>query len=156
MARDASLPELMARVHGKFATPHYAILFSALIIIVMAVALPIEQVAAAASVMFMLLFGGVNVAVVRLRKSHPDLDRGFKVPWVPYTPIVARGLKAALLAIVGALGLWQLDFAREIVMAAFIISFGAAGVAFAVAVGLGSARAIQHGWEVLFEKRKGD
>jgi hypothetical protein len=28
------------------------------------------------------------------------------------------------------------------------------GVAFALAVGLGSARAIQRGWEALFEKRK--
>ena len=51
-------------------------------------------------------------------------------------------------------GLWQLGFAREIVLAAFLISFGAVGVAFAVALGLGSARAVQHGWESLFEKKK--
>jgi amino acid transporter len=89
MARDASLPRLVARVHKKHATPHYAILFSTVIIIGMAVALPIEQVAAAASVMFLLLFGGVNVAVIRLRKSHPDLDRGFRVPLMPLTPILA-------------------------------------------------------------------
>ncbi|MEO2005968.1 MAG: APC family permease, partial [Candidatus Poribacteria bacterium] len=89
MARDASLPALVARVHKKRATPHYAILFSTLIIIGMAIALPIEEVAAAASVMFLLLFGGVNVALIRLRRSHADLDRGFKVPFVPLTPILA-------------------------------------------------------------------
>ena len=89
MARDASLPALVARVHKKRATPHYAILFSTLIIIVMAIALPIEEVAAAASVMFLLLFGGVNVALIRLRRSHPELDRGFKVPLVPLTPVLA-------------------------------------------------------------------
>ncbi len=55
----------------------------------MAVALPIEDVAAAASVMFLLLFGGVNVALIRLRKLRPDLDRGYKVPFMPFTPIVA-------------------------------------------------------------------
>ena len=89
MARDASLPQLVARVHRVRATPHVAILFSALLIIVMAVALPIEDVAAAASVMFLLLFGGVNVALIRLRRLHPELDRGFKVPFVPLTPILA-------------------------------------------------------------------
>ncbi len=89
MARDASLPRAIARVHHKHGTPHYAILFSTLLIIAMAVLLPIEQVAAAASVMFLLLFGGVNIAVIRLRKLHPELDRGYRVPWVPVVPIVA-------------------------------------------------------------------
>ncbi|MGE5176473.1 MAG: amino acid permease [Hyphomicrobiales bacterium] len=89
MARDASLPSMVARVHRKRSTPHVAILFSALIIIGMAIALPIEQVAAAASVMFLLLFGGVNIALIRLRRSHPELDRGFRVPFVPFTPILA-------------------------------------------------------------------
>jgi len=89
MARDASLPKVVAKVHAVRSTPHIAILFSTLLIMGMAVALPIEQVAAAASVMFLLLFGGVNVAVIRLRRSHPDLPRGFKVPFMPFTPIVA-------------------------------------------------------------------
>jgi len=89
MARDASLPKIVAKVHAARSTPHFAILFSTLLIMGMAVALPIEQVAAAASVMFLLLFGGVNVAVIRLRRSHPDLPRGFKVPFMPLTPIVA-------------------------------------------------------------------
>jgi len=39
--------------------------------------------------MFLLLFGGVNVAAIRLRKSHPELDRGFRIPLVPLTPILA-------------------------------------------------------------------
>ena len=61
--------------------------------------------------------------------------------------LIARIFKAAL-------ALWQASFAREIVLAAFLISFGAIGVAFAVAVGLGSAKAIQRVWEGLFEKSK--
>ncbi len=89
MARDASLPNIVGRVHPTRGTPHWAIILSATLIIAMAIALPIEEVAAAASVMFLLLFGGVNVAVIRLRKLRPDLDRGFKVPFVPFTPILA-------------------------------------------------------------------
>ena len=89
MARDASLPKAVARVHPVRATPHVAILVSTILIVAMAITLPIEDVAAAAGVMFLLLFGGVNVAVIRLRKLRPDLDRGFRVPFVPFTPIVA-------------------------------------------------------------------
>ncbi|MEO8433128.1 MAG: amino acid permease [Acidobacteriota bacterium] len=89
MARDANLPQLLARVHPKRATPYVAILFSAVLVVVMAVALPIEQVAAAADIMFLLLFVQVNVSLIRLRKLKPDLDRGFRVPWGPVFPILA-------------------------------------------------------------------
>ena len=68
--------------------------------------------------------------------------------------LLARIFKSALLAVVGALALWQLSFAREIVLAAFLIAFGAIGVAFAVAVGLGAAKAIQRALESVFEKPK--
>jgi amino acid transporter len=89
MARDASLPPIVARIHSVRATPHVAILLSAALVIGMAVALPIEEVAAAASVMFLLLFAGVNVAAIRLRKQQPDLDRGYRIPLVPFVPILA-------------------------------------------------------------------
>jgi len=91
MARDANLPEMMGAVHPKTATPHLAILFSSLIVIGMAVLLPIEDVAAAADIMFLLLFVQVNVAVMRLRKKRPELDRGFHIPFMPLVPILAIG-----------------------------------------------------------------
>lgn len=65
---------------------------------------------------------------------------------------LARLFKAALLAVVAALALWQLNFAREIVLAAFLIGFGAVGISFAVAFGLGSAKAVQRIWDSLLEK----
>jgi len=69
--------------------------------------------------------------------------------------LVGKILKGILLSIVAALALWQLGFARQIVLAGFLIAFGAIGVSFAMAVGLGSAKAIQQGWQELFDKRKG-
>lgn len=72
----------------------------------------------------------------------------------PRSRLVAKVCKAALLSVVGALALWQLNFAREIVLSAFLVIFGAAGIAFAVAAGLGSAKAIERGWEALFKGRE--
>ncbi len=89
MARDANLPQILGRVHEKRATPHVAILASAVIVIVMAALLPIEDVAAAADIMFLLLFVQVNLALVQLRRRRPNLDRGFRVPWVPFVPGLA-------------------------------------------------------------------
>ncbi len=96
MGRDHNLPGLFARVHHKKRTPHLAVFISGVFIILMAVALPIEDIASATDAMFLLLFIFVNLAVVNLRKNRPDLDRGFKVPLFPYIPLIATFLNLAL------------------------------------------------------------
>jgi len=70
--------------------------------------------------------------------------------------LVGKAVKGALLSVVSALALWQLHFAREIVLSAFLIGFGSIGVAFALGAGLGLARAIDRGLEQAFQKRKND
>jgi nucleotide-binding universal stress UspA family protein len=55
----------------------------------MAWALPIEDVAAAADLMFLFLFIQVNISLMRLRRQRPDLDRGFITPFVPFIPLLA-------------------------------------------------------------------
>ncbi|HSR33509.1 MAG TPA: amino acid permease [Anaerolineae bacterium] len=89
MGRDHNLPALFARVHARRHTPHWAVLFSGGLMILMAWSLPIEDVAAAADIMFLLLFLQVNVAVMTLRHKMPDLERGFRIPWFPVIPLVA-------------------------------------------------------------------
>ncbi|MEJ2151732.1 MAG: hypothetical protein P8Y29_01965 [Gemmatimonadota bacterium] len=93
--------------------------------------------------------GSVLVSTVAQRVQN-TLER----EQTPRPRLLAGILKASLLAVTIALSLWQLNFAREIVFAAFLIGFGAIGVAFAMAVGLGSAKAIQSGLETLFNKQK--
>jgi len=88
MGRDRNFPALFSKVHARKFTPHMAIVFSLLIVVVMAVALRIEDVASAADIMFLLLFLQVNVTLIRLRKKRPDLNRGFVVPLLPYLTIL--------------------------------------------------------------------
>ena len=92
MGRDRNFPSFFSKVHPKNFTPHWSILVSLVIIVTMAVSLPIETVASAADIMFLLLFLQVNLAMINLRKKRPDLDRGFKVPLFPYLSIVGIGL----------------------------------------------------------------
>ncbi len=98
MGRDRNLPTFFGRVHPTHKTPHWAILASACLIAFMAAALPVEAVASASDIMFLLLFIQVLVVVIALRRKRPDLDRGFKVPWVPVVPIIGIVLQTGLAA----------------------------------------------------------
>jgi amino acid transporter/nucleotide-binding universal stress UspA family protein len=91
MGRDKNFPDFFGRVHKKNFTPHLSILFSLFIVVTMAVSFPIEDVASAADIMFLLLFLQVNITLIRLRKMRPDLDRGFFTPLFPYLSIVGIG-----------------------------------------------------------------
>jgi amino acid transporter/nucleotide-binding universal stress UspA family protein len=88
MGRDRNFPSFFSKVHHKNFTPHWSILVSLVIIVIMAVSLPIEAVASAADIMFLLLFLQVNLAMISLRKKRRDLDRGFIVPLFPYLSIL--------------------------------------------------------------------
>jgi amino acid transporter/nucleotide-binding universal stress UspA family protein len=88
MGRDRNFPTFFSKVHSKNFTPHWGIMVSLIIIVLMAISLPIEDVASAADIMFLLLFLQVNVAMIRLRKKRPELDRGFKVPLFPVLSIL--------------------------------------------------------------------
>lgn len=98
MGRDGTIPHRLGKIHPVRRTPANAILTSGLIIGMMAVLLPIEQIAASASVMFLLLFTLANASVISLRKKRPDLDRGFKVPFVPVVPLIGIVLNISLAA----------------------------------------------------------
>ncbi|MEO8231041.1 MAG: amino acid permease [Ignavibacteriota bacterium] len=88
MGKDRNFPTFFSKVHKKNFTPHISIVFSLLIVVIMAISLPIEDVASAADLMFLLLFLQVNITLIRLRKKRPDLDRGFFTPLFPYASIV--------------------------------------------------------------------
>lgn len=98
MGRDNNLPGFFARVHPKRHTPYLAVIGTGTLMMIMAWTLPIEDVASSASIMFLMLFLMVNVAVLFLRLEHPEMERGFRVPWFPALPILAI-LSNAFLAI---------------------------------------------------------
>ena len=93
MGRDRNLPSFFARIHEHTHTPYLALAASGALIIFMAVAIPIADVAAAADVMFLLLFLQVNVAILVIRKRYGDkLDYGFVMPFHPVLPVLNMAL----------------------------------------------------------------
>jgi basic amino acid/polyamine antiporter, APA family len=96
MGRDHNLPSVFAQIHPIRHTPYYAVMLSGMLMVLMAWLLPIEDVAAAADIMFLLLFLQVNIAVMTLRQKMPNLDRGFVIPWFPIVPMIGFVTNAGL------------------------------------------------------------
>ncbi len=98
MGRDRALPDGFSSVSGKTRTPHVALGWSGLLILFVALTLPIEDVAASADIMFILLFLQVNLAVITIRSKYgKDLKYGFLLPFFPILPMVAIGMQFLLL-----------------------------------------------------------
>jgi len=97
MGRHYNLPHRFSAIHHRNKTPYIAILLSGLIMAVMASGLPLDQIAIAAGVIFLLLFTQVNLAAMNIRRIYGDkLDYGFKTPFFPVIPIVGIFLKIGL------------------------------------------------------------
>jgi amino acid transporter/nucleotide-binding universal stress UspA family protein len=89
MGRDFNLPRQFALIHRQRRTPYGATLISSVVIVLMAVALPLEDVASATDITFMFLFAMINVSLIALRYQRPKVKRGFKVPFHPYLSILS-------------------------------------------------------------------
>jgi basic amino acid/polyamine antiporter, APA family len=97
MGRHYNLPHQLSSIHSRYRTPYVAIVISGAIMAVMAYALPLDQIAVAAGVIFLLLFTQVNIAVINIRRIYGDkLNYGFKIPLFPVIPIVGVFLKLGL------------------------------------------------------------
>lgn len=96
MGRDRDLPSWFGQIHPQNKTPHLAIAASAVLVIGVAVLLPVTDVASGASITFLLLFLMVNFALIRMRKTHADMPRPFRVPFVPYLQYLAIAIQLVL------------------------------------------------------------
>ena len=97
MGRHYNLPHRLSAIHPKFKTPYVSVILSTIIMAVMAYALPLNSIAQASAVIFLLLFTQVNISVITIRRMYGDkLDYGFKTPFFPIVPIIGIILKIGL------------------------------------------------------------
>jgi amino acid transporter len=89
MGRDKFLPDEISRVNRWRRTPHWSIVGVAVFVIIISLSLPIEDVAAAADVMFILLFLQVDFSLFFIRSKYGKrLIYGYKMPLYPLIPII--------------------------------------------------------------------
>jgi APA family basic amino acid/polyamine antiporter len=88
MARDGLLPRRLART-GSRGTPVRITVLVAVVVALTAAIFPIGKLEEMVNVGTLFAFVLVSAGVVVLRRSRPDLPRGFRVPWVPLLPIAS-------------------------------------------------------------------
>ncbi|MGW1766247.1 amino acid permease [Streptomyces sp. NPDC002073] len=88
MARDGLMPKVFAKVDPKSGTPRINTVIVCLFCGVLAATIPLGELANATSIGTLFAFGLVNVAVVILRYTRPEMNRTFRVALFPVTPIL--------------------------------------------------------------------
>ncbi|EPR74173.1 cationic amino acid transporter [Winogradskyella psychrotolerans RS-3] len=90
LARDKVIPiAALSRIHKSFATPHIAIIVYATIGFILAISGSFEQLAVIASSSMLILYLGVALSVMKLRKSKKNYEGSFKIPGGWTIPIIA-------------------------------------------------------------------
>jgi amino acid transporter/nucleotide-binding universal stress UspA family protein len=96
MGRDWMLPNALSRIHSVRRTPVVAITVSGLLFLVIAVFMPLATIGTASSLLFLLTFAMVNVALMMYRSRSVDTKDRFLVPLYPLTPVLGVATCAGL------------------------------------------------------------
>ena len=89
MGRDGLLPPIFSFLHQKYHTPSVDILIVGISISLISAFLPVQFIAEMANIGTLSAFIVVSLGVIILRKTKPDAKRPFRVPLVPYLPILS-------------------------------------------------------------------
>lgn len=88
MARDGLLPRQLAKT-GTRGTPVRITVLVAIVVAATASVFPIAKLEEMVNVGTLFAFVLVSAGVMVLRRTRPDLERGFRAPWVPVLPIAS-------------------------------------------------------------------
>lgn len=88
MSRDGLLPTQLAKT-GEHGTPVRITLIVGVVVAVTATVFPIDKLEEMVNIGTLFAFVLVSAGVIVLRRTRPDLKRGFRTPWVPVLPILA-------------------------------------------------------------------
>ena len=88
MARDGLMPRGLAEVNPRTGTPVKLTFGMGILIAALAAVVPLSEIVKLVNIGTLFAFLLVNVGVIILRRTHPDMERPFRVPFVPVFPII--------------------------------------------------------------------
>jgi basic amino acid/polyamine antiporter, APA family len=89
MSRDGLLPKLFSAVHPKFKTPHWSTWIACFAVGIPAGLVDIGDAADLSNIGTLFAFVLVSLGVIFLRRKQPDRQRAFRVPFVPWFPMIS-------------------------------------------------------------------
>ena len=97
MSRDGLFPKMFCAVHEKFKTPHISTWVAGFVVGIPAGIFAISDAADLSNIGTLFAFVLVSLGVIILRRRQPDRPRLFKVPFVPWFPIISIVLCGGLM-----------------------------------------------------------
>jgi len=121
MSKDGLLPKVFSTLHSKFHTPYKNNLFFGLFTCLLAGFVKISDLGHMVSIGTLFAFVLVSLGIILMRKQMPDVPRSFRVPLVPFIPILG-----IIVCFMMMLSLPAVTWLRLIIWMAigFIIYFG--------------------------------
>jgi APA family basic amino acid/polyamine antiporter len=89
MSRDGLLPSVFSKVHPRYRTPHISTWIAGILVGIPAGVWDIGTFADLASIGTLFAFIVVAAGVIILRRKQPERKRSFRVPGVPYVPMIS-------------------------------------------------------------------
>jgi APA family basic amino acid/polyamine antiporter len=89
MSRDGMIPSLFSRVDRRTLTPVRGTIAVALFVGALAGFVPLDFLVDLTSMGTLVAFTVVSIGVIVLRRTQPDLPRGFRVPGYPVVPVLS-------------------------------------------------------------------
>jgi basic amino acid/polyamine antiporter, APA family len=89
MSRDGLLPKFFSAVHPKYKTPHWSTWTACFAVGIPAGLVDIGDAADLANIGTLFAFVLVSIGVIMLRRTQPNRPRGFRVPFVPWFPLLS-------------------------------------------------------------------
>jgi len=111
MSRDNLVPRGFGKIDPKRRTPVRITATFGILIAIVAAFVPLGEIAKLVNIGTLFAFVITNIGVIVLRRTRPDLERSFKVPFVPVFPIIGIVLAIYLMTRLEALtwarfGVW--------------------------------------------------
>ncbi len=97
MARDNRLPGIFKTVNRRTKTPVVSIVATSVIVVVAVSIRDLEHISTVTSIFSLTGYSLVNVALIIFRKKSPELERKFRVPFFPVTPLLGIGVNLFLI-----------------------------------------------------------
>jgi APA family basic amino acid/polyamine antiporter len=85
---DGLLPQVLAKLHKVHHTPHVLTWIVGFCIATIAATIPIDKIVKLSNFGGLVTFTMVCYVTIYMRKSHPELPRAFRCPWVPLVPVL--------------------------------------------------------------------
>jgi basic amino acid/polyamine antiporter, APA family len=106
MSRDGLVPRWFSKLNARRTPVRITVLFGVLVA-ALAAFIPLSELAELVNIGTLFAFLLVNIGVIVLRRTMPDMERGFRTPLVPVVPLIGAALCIWLMTKLQAATWWR-------------------------------------------------